>query len=153
MSPNEQKITSGRPAMATALSRISIGVTHTGQPGPWISVISRGSISSSAKRTIECVCPPQISMMFHGRVVAAPMAAARRRTASALRYSSRNRKGVRDLRSEIEIGDRRTPADCVGGVRDVSIAYGSGKLSASSLSRSNVSCASASSMRLMAKPT
>ncbi len=26
--------------MAIALSSISIGVTHTGQPGPWISVIS-----------------------------------------------------------------------------------------------------------------
>jgi hypothetical protein len=34
MSPNEQKITSGRAAMATALSMISMGVTHTGQPGP-----------------------------------------------------------------------------------------------------------------------
>ena len=46
ISPNEQKITSGRPAMAIALSIISSGVTHTGQPGPWINVISSGSISS-----------------------------------------------------------------------------------------------------------
>ena len=49
MSPNEQKITSGRDGDGDALSMISIGVTHTGQPGPWISVISRGSISSRAE--------------------------------------------------------------------------------------------------------
>ncbi len=35
MSPNEQKITSGRAAMASAWSIISSGVTQTGQPGPW----------------------------------------------------------------------------------------------------------------------
>ena len=35
------------------------------------------------------VWPPQISMMFHGRVTAARMAAASRLTPSALRYSSR----------------------------------------------------------------
>ena len=34
MSPKEQKIASGRLAMATALSISSIGVTQTGQPGP-----------------------------------------------------------------------------------------------------------------------
>ena len=34
MSPNEQKITSGRAAMSSAFSMISSGVTHTGQPGP-----------------------------------------------------------------------------------------------------------------------
>ena len=112
MSPNEQKITSGRPAMATALSMISMGVTHTGQPGPWISVISRGSISSSPKRMIACVWPPQISMMFHGRVVAARMAAASRRTASALRYSSRYFKGA-GVRGQ-GFRDQRTLADCVG---------------------------------------
>ena len=105
MSPNEQKITSGRAAMATALSMISIGVTHTGQPGPWISVISGGSISSSAKRTMACVCPPQISMMFHGRVVAARMAAASRRAASASRYSSTIFHGtVRDRGQGFGIG-------------------------------------------------
>ena len=42
MSPKEQKITSGRCAMATALSINSIGVTQTGQPGPCTRVISRG---------------------------------------------------------------------------------------------------------------
>ena len=41
MSPKEQKMTSGRAAIASALSMISSGVTHTGQPGPWISSISR----------------------------------------------------------------------------------------------------------------
>ena len=34
MSPNEQKITSGRPAISSALSMISSGVTQTGHPGP-----------------------------------------------------------------------------------------------------------------------
>ena len=34
MSPKEQKITSGRRAMACALSIISSEVTQTGQPGP-----------------------------------------------------------------------------------------------------------------------
>src|SRR5664280_2067337 len=43
MSPNEQKITSGRLAMSWALSIISRGVTQTGQPGPCTSSISCGS--------------------------------------------------------------------------------------------------------------
>ena len=38
MSPKEQKITSGRAAIAIALSISSSGVTHTGQPGPCTSV-------------------------------------------------------------------------------------------------------------------
>ena len=42
MSPNEQKITPGRAAMASALSMISSGVTQTGQPGPWIISIAVG---------------------------------------------------------------------------------------------------------------
>ena len=41
MSPNEQKITPGCAAMASALSISSSGVTHTGQPGPW-TISSRG---------------------------------------------------------------------------------------------------------------
>ena len=40
MSPNEQKITPGRAAISSALSISSSGVTQTGQPGPWMSVIS-----------------------------------------------------------------------------------------------------------------
>jgi hypothetical protein len=34
MSPNEQKMTPGWAAIASALSIISSGVTQTGQPGP-----------------------------------------------------------------------------------------------------------------------
>src|SRR5450631_25233 len=68
MSPNEQKITSGRSAMATALSIRSIGVTQTGQPGPCTSVMSRGSKSSKPLLTMVWVCPPQISMTVQGRV-------------------------------------------------------------------------------------
>ena len=71
MSPNEQKITSGRAAMASARSIISSGVTQTGQPGPWISSISSGSSWSMPLRMIEWVCPPQTSMSAHGRVAAA----------------------------------------------------------------------------------
>ncbi len=37
MSPKQQKMTSGRGAMCTALSISSSGVTHTGQPGPCTS--------------------------------------------------------------------------------------------------------------------
>src|SRR6266576_845550 len=68
MSPNEQKIASGRFAMATALSINSIGVTHTGHPGPCTSAISFGSRSSKPLLTMVCVWPPQISMIVHGHV-------------------------------------------------------------------------------------
>ena len=43
MSPKEVKITSGRRAMAMALSISSSGVTQTGQPGPCTSVTCCGS--------------------------------------------------------------------------------------------------------------
>ena len=43
MSPKEQKITSGRDAISSALSINSSGVTQTGQPGPCTSSISGGS--------------------------------------------------------------------------------------------------------------
>src|SRR5487761_2046954 len=68
MSPKEQKITLGREAIASALSITSSGVTHTGQPGPWISSISSGSNWSMPLRMMEWVWPPQTSMMAHGRV-------------------------------------------------------------------------------------
>ena len=42
MSPNEQKMTSGRDAISRARSIISSGVTQTGQPGPWMSSIWLG---------------------------------------------------------------------------------------------------------------
>src|SRR5829696_5588067 len=93
MSPNEQKITSGRAATATARSISSSGVTQTGHPGPWTSVTSDGSSSSIPWRTIEWVCPPQTSMSTHGRVTAARIAASSRPTAAGSRYSSRNRIG------------------------------------------------------------
>ena len=45
------------------------GVTHTGQPGPWTIVdFPRRSIVDAVLRTMEWVWPPQISMIFHGRV-------------------------------------------------------------------------------------
>src|SRR5579864_8957804 len=90
MSPNEQKIASGRFAMATALSINSIGVTHTGQPGPCTKVISLGSRSSRPLLTMVCVWPPQISMMVHGRVTFWRIAPANCSAAFGSRYSLRN---------------------------------------------------------------
>ena len=57
--------------MASALSIISSGVTQTGQPGPWIISIPSGSSWSMPCRMIECVCPPQTSIIAQGRVVTA----------------------------------------------------------------------------------
>src|ERR1043166_3174725 len=90
MSPNEQKIASGRLAMATALSINSMGVTQTGQPGPCTSVIWRGSRSSRPLLTMVCVWPPQISMMVHGRVTFWRIARASCSAAFGSRYSLRN---------------------------------------------------------------
>jgi len=53
MSPNEQRITPGRLAIAMAASMASAGVTHTGQPGPCSSVTQSGSSRSIPCRTIE----------------------------------------------------------------------------------------------------
>ncbi len=89
MSPKEQKITSGREAMAWARSIISSDVTQTGQPGPWTSSTSGGRTRSMPYLTMVCVWPPQTSMMIHGRVTVRAMAAASFRAAAASRYSSR----------------------------------------------------------------
>src|SRR6476469_3017168 len=90
MSPNEQKIASGRLAMATALSMSSMGVTQTGQPGPCTSVISFGSRSSRPLFTMVWVWPPQISMIVHGWVTFLRIAAANCSAALGSRYSLRN---------------------------------------------------------------
>src|SRR5579864_4657388 len=90
MSPKEQKITSGRCEIDTALSINSSGVTQTGQPGPCTSVISFGSKSSRPLLTMVCVCPPQTSMMVQGRVTWRRMAWASCSAAFGSRYSLRN---------------------------------------------------------------
>src|SRR5579862_8837609 len=90
MSPKEQKIASGRSAIATALSINSIGVTQTGQPGPCTSEISFGSKSSSPLLTMVWVWPPQISMIVHGRVTFWRIAPANCSAAFWSRYSLRN---------------------------------------------------------------
>lgn len=51
MSPKLVRITPGRAATAMARSRVSSGVTQTGQPGPWIMRIPAGSSSSMPWRT------------------------------------------------------------------------------------------------------
>jgi hypothetical protein len=76
ISPNEQKITSGRAAIMMALSISSIGVTQTGQPGPCTSVISAGSSSSTPNLTIAWVCPPHSSISVQGRVAIRVIASA-----------------------------------------------------------------------------
>ncbi len=90
MSPNEQKTTFGREAMAIALSISSSGVTHTGQPGPWTSSTSLGSSSSIPYLTIVWVWPPQTSMIVQGRVVISRMARRSFSAATGSRYSSWN---------------------------------------------------------------
>src|SRR5579864_1773536 len=89
ISPNEQKIASGRFAMATALSINSIGVTQTGHPGPCTSVISFGSRSSRPLLTMVCVWPPHISMIVQGRVTFLRIAPASCSAAFWSRYSLR----------------------------------------------------------------
>ena len=64
-------MTSGRAAISSALSIISSGVTHTGQPGPWIISIASGSSWSMPWRMIEWVWPPHTSMIAQRRVVTA----------------------------------------------------------------------------------
>ena len=73
MSPNEQKVTSGREAIASARSISSSGVTQTGQPGPWTRRTADGSSSSMPNLRIEWVWPPQTSISVQGRVTVAWM--------------------------------------------------------------------------------
>ena len=47
MSPKQVKITPGWWAMAIPSSTRPIGMTHTGQPGPWTSSTLAGSRSST----------------------------------------------------------------------------------------------------------
>src|SRR5215469_10539724 len=63
MSPNEQKVTPGRVAMAWARSIISSDVTQTGQPGPWTSSTSGGRTRSMPYLTMVCVWPPHLQLV------------------------------------------------------------------------------------------
>src|SRR6266702_2908795 len=89
MSPNEQKITFGVRAIACALSIISSGVTHTGQPGPCTSSTPSGRSWSSPFLTMEWVWPPQTSISTHGRVWMRRISATILPATSPSRYSSR----------------------------------------------------------------
>src|SRR5512143_881620 len=91
MSPKEAKITPGRRAMAWARSICSSGVTQTGQPGPWTSVIVSGSRRSMPERSRVWVWPPQISISVQGRCAARAIAARAPRAACWSRYSSTKR--------------------------------------------------------------
>src|SRR5271157_3720839 len=71
-----------------ALSTTSSGVTQTGQPGPCTSSIWGGIRVSMPYRIRVWVCPPQISIRTHGRVVLRSNAARRARAILASRYSS-----------------------------------------------------------------
>ena len=89
MSPNEQKITSGRSAMASALSIMSSGVTQTGHPGPWTISMSSGRRRSIPLRMIEWVWPPQTSMRTQCLVVMTAISSRSRLARSGSRNSSR----------------------------------------------------------------
>ena len=89
MSPNEQKITSGRDAISSALSMTSSGVTQTGQPGPWIISIVSGSSWSMPCRMIEWVWPPHTSMIDQRWLVAALIWSMSLRASSGSLNSSR----------------------------------------------------------------
>ena len=82
-------MTSGRAAIASALSTCSSGVTQTGQPGPWIIRTPTGNASSIPCLTIVCVCPPQTSIRVHGRVVTRWISATSFLARTGSRYSSR----------------------------------------------------------------
>src|ERR1017187_3967725 len=89
MSPNEQKMTSGRRAIACARSIISRGVTHTGHPGPCTSSTPSGRSWSSPFLTMEWVWPPQTSISTQGRVWMRRISATILAATSPSRYSSR----------------------------------------------------------------
>ena len=118
MSPNEQKMTSGRAAISSALSITSSGVTQTGQPGPWISSIPSGSSWSSPCRMIEWVCPPQTSIIAQGWVAVAWMSSSSRLASSGSWNSSRYfiaglplrpvRPGCRCLHAGRQVGSRQS---------------------------------------------
>src|ERR1017187_3584035 len=89
MSPNEQKMTFGRRAIACARSIISSGVTHTGHPGPCTSSTPSGRSWSSPFLTMEWVWPPQTSISTQGRVWMRRISATILAATSPSRYSSR----------------------------------------------------------------
>src|SRR5258708_1854138 len=89
MSPNEQKMTPGREAMAWARSIISSGVTHTGQPGPWTGSTPAGISRSMPYFTMVWVWPPHTSIRVQGRVTQRAMAATSCSALAPSRYSSR----------------------------------------------------------------
>lgn len=89
MSPKLVKSTPGRAATAMARSRVSSGVTQTGQPGPWIIRIPAGNSSSMPWRTRVWVWPPHTSMIRQGRVAVRRSSSSSRRASTGSRYSSR----------------------------------------------------------------
>ena len=145
-------MTSGRAAIASALSTCSSGVTQTGQPGPWIIRTPSGSASSIPCFTIVWVWPPQTSMRVHGRVVTRWISAISFFARTGSRYSSRY------------FTPAPAPKAPVAGVPSSETTAGSsipGPIVASSwrtmspiVARiSSVLSASSSSTRLIAKPT
>ncbi len=82
-------MTPGCAAMARARSIVSNGVTHTGQPGPWISSIVSGKSWSMPLRMIEWVWPPHTSIKAHGRLAVRRISSNSRCASSGSRNSSR----------------------------------------------------------------
>ena len=105
MSPNEQKITSGPGGdLQRLVDDLQRASRRPGSPGPWIISISSGSSWSMPCRMIECVWPPQTSMIAHGRVVAAWISSS----------SLRGQLGVAEL---VEVLHRAAPRRAVRGCR------------------------------------
>ena len=76
MSPKETRTTPGSVPRARKASRSDWSVTHTGQPGPEMSVTPGGKRDLRPKRAAAMVWVPQTSM-----TVAGPWARAARRRA------------------------------------------------------------------------
>ena len=66
ISARVQRITPGIWASFIASSMRLLGITQTGQPGPWTKFICSPTSCGRPNFMIECVCPPQISMIFSG---------------------------------------------------------------------------------------
>ena len=69
MSASVQKITLSMLASLQASSMRLFGITHTGQPGPWMKFICSPTKLGSANFIMLCVWPPQISMIFRDFVL------------------------------------------------------------------------------------
>src|SRR5450759_269872 len=99
MSPKVVIVTPGWRAISMAVSMSRLAVTHTGQPGPEISVTFLGITSRSPFRAMATVWVPHTSMIFMGTVAASLIFSMSRRASSGSRYTAPdNAATLRDTR-------------------------------------------------------